>query len=360
MESKHRRLRVLVGAAALVGGLTALPPTVVAADADPCRPVRVPVTSATQAGAFLFGMLCTPGPSTPQPSTVQLLVHGGTYNHRYWDWPLRPDRYSYARAAVAAGYAVLAVDRLGYGQSTRPPSTSVSLSTGAAALHDVVTALREGDVTGHAFEHVVYVGHSVGSIVGWVETSTYRDVDAVVITGMTHHLKRTAVATISQVFYPASQDPAFRDSGLDPGYLTTKPGTRGGFFYYEGGAEPDVVALDEATKDTMASAEARESLSLILSPPAATAPSRRITAPTLLMMGAKDGPFCGQPDGLDCTSRDALLAAEAPYYSVSVGLDVLTVPETGHNIQLHRQAGAATREILDWLGRHVGPRPTGP
>lgn len=231
----------------------------------------------------------------------------------------------------------------------------MSLSAGAAALHDVVTALRRGDVTGHPFEQVVYVGHSVGSIVGWVEASTYRDVDAVVLTGMTHHLKRTAVVTISQVFYPASQDPAFRDSGLDPGYLTTKPGTLGGFFYYEGGAEPDVVALDEMTEDTMASAEARESLSLILSPPAATAPSRGITAPTLLVMGTKDDPFCGPPDGVDCTSREALLEAEAPYYSPQAGLEVLTIPETGHNIQPHRHAAEATHEILEWLASHSKP-----
>src|SRR6266511_4210222 len=106
------------------------------------------------------------------------------------------------------------------------------------SLHDALPILR----------------HSVGSIVGWVETSTYRDVDAFVATGMTHHLKRSAVATISQIFYPANQDPAFRQSGLDTGYLTTKPGTRGGFFYYEPAADPDVIALDEQTKDTMASA----------------------------------------------------------------------------------------------------------
>jgi pimeloyl-ACP methyl ester carboxylesterase len=324
-----------------------------AADAGPCRAVHVPVTSATKQDAFLFGVVCTPGPSAPRPSSVQLLVHGGTYNHRYWDWPLRPERYSYVRAAVSAGYAVLAVDRLGYGQSTRPASALVSLANGAAALHDVVTALRAGEITGYQFRRVVYVGHSVGSIVGWVEASTYRDVDAVVVTGMTHHLKRTAVATISQIFYPASQDPAFRDARLDPGYLTTRPGRRGGFFYFAGGSEPDVIALDEETKDTMAIAEARESLSLILSPPAAAAPSRDIVVPTLLVMGAKDGPFCGEPDGLDCTSRAALLEAEAPYYSSEAALEVRTIQDTGHNIQLHHNAGIATGEILDWLGQRL-------
>jgi pimeloyl-ACP methyl ester carboxylesterase len=326
---------------------------VAAAAAESCQPVEIAVGPSGGADTTLFGVFCAPRSPALRPSTVHLLVHGGTYNHQYWDWPRRPDQYSYARRAVGAGYAVLEVDRLGYGRSTHPASAEVTLEQGAAALHDAITALRDGRIAGYPIPHVVYVGHSVGSIVGWVETSTYRDVDAFVATGMTHHLKRSAVATISQIFYPANQDPAFRQSGLDTGYLTTKPGTRGGFFYYEPAADPDVIALDEQTKDTMASPEAAESLSLILSPPPAAAPSRRIVAPTLVVMGERDAPFCGEPDGLDCTDPHRLLDAEAPYYSGAAKLEILTIPETGHNIQLHEHAGEAADRILVWIKENV-------
>jgi pimeloyl-ACP methyl ester carboxylesterase len=350
--SRPRRFLVLLVAALTtsLGGLAAPPAS---ADAPPCTPKRVPAPSTGVPDASLFGALCLPSPSA-RPATAQLLVHGGTYNHQYWDWPVRPEQYSYVRRALAAGHAVMNVDRLGNGRSTRPPSALVTLEKGAAALHDAVTGLRSGTIAGFPIRNVVLVGHSVGTIVGWVEASTYQDVTAVVATGMTHHLKRTAVGTISQVFYPARFDPAYRDSTLDPGYLTTKPGTRGGFFYSSRDAEADVIAFDEQTKDTLAEAEARESLSLILSPPPQTAPSRGIAVPTLIVIGADDRPFCGAPDGLDCHDPAAVLRAEAPYYSPLAQLEVVTIPHNGHNLQLHRNAALASDRIIEWIRQEVG------
>jgi hypothetical protein len=47
---------------------------------------------------------------------VQILSPGGWYSHTYFDWPLDPARYSYMRAAAAAGYATFNIDRIGIGQ----------------------------------------------------------------------------------------------------------------------------------------------------------------------------------------------------------------------------------------------------
>ena len=46
----------------------------------------------------IYGELCVP--NGPAPDTVQLLVHGTTYNHNYWDWPEKPDAHSHVRAAL--------------------------------------------------------------------------------------------------------------------------------------------------------------------------------------------------------------------------------------------------------------------
>ena len=347
------RFRLFMPAVLLAAGLATGPVRPASADQTTCRALHVPAPHAGVDDASIFGVLCLPSRSA-RPATVQLLVHGGTYNHQYWDWPIRPEQHSYVRRALAAGYAVMNVDRLGYGRSTHPPSALVSLENGAAALHDVITSLRSGQLAGFPFSNVVYVGHSVGSIVGWVEASTYRDVSVFVATGMTHHLKLSAVGAISQVFYPARFDPAFQRSDLDPGYLTTRPGTRGGFFFSPPYSEPDVVAYDEETKDTMAMTEAAESLSLILSPPPEAAPSRAITAPTLVVIGAADIPFCGPPDGSDCHDPAAIRAAESPYYRPEARLEVVSVPENGHNLQLHRSAPVAAERILEWIRRTVG------
>lgn len=45
-----------------------------------------------------------------------------TYNQYYFDIQYQPEIYSSATAANRAGYATLAIDRLGAGASLRPPS----------------------------------------------------------------------------------------------------------------------------------------------------------------------------------------------------------------------------------------------
>src|ERR1700735_3359369 len=76
-----------------------------------CQGFMVPVAVENVPDVELYGELCVPKGRTP--SAVQLLVHGTTYNHNYWDWPEDPDMHSHVRAALAAGYATFNVDRLG-------------------------------------------------------------------------------------------------------------------------------------------------------------------------------------------------------------------------------------------------------
>ncbi len=88
----------------------------------------------------MWGQLCYRG--SREPATVQLLVHGATYNHLYWNFPYGNGYYSYVDAATAAGYATFDIDRIGDGNSSHPPSAQLDLTAGAVALHDAVTALR--------------------------------------------------------------------------------------------------------------------------------------------------------------------------------------------------------------------------
>jgi hypothetical protein len=191
----------------------------------------VAITDPGPADQAMWGQLCYRG--SRAPATVQFLVHGVTYNHLYWDFPYGDGYYSYVDAATAAGYATFDVDRVGDGNSSHPPSADIDLNAGAVALHDAVTALRGGAVGGHAFQHVIMVGHSLGSMEAWIEDARYHDVDAVIITGALHAATPNLPSLVGD-FYPASDDPKFAGSGLDSGYLTTRPGTREALFY-----EPD-------------------------------------------------------------------------------------------------------------------------
>lgn len=333
----------------LIVALASWSPTGTAEEAWPvCQPVHVPVTVAGVPGATVYGELCLP--RGRHPNAVQLLVHGGTYTHAYWDWPVnRSRRYSYVARTLAAGYATFAVDRLGTGQSTRPHSSQVTLDNGAEALHDVISALREGDL-GTSFDRVVWVGHSYGTLYAWVEASRHQDVDAFVLTGQLHSLKPSWLTAAMGNTYPAHLDPKFADSGLDSGYLTTRAGTRGQLFYYSPGVEPAVIALDERLKDTITATESSGLLPLVSFPPpsAETSPSRAIRVPTLLVVGAQDNIACGPPDGLDCTTAN-VTTQEAPYYTGSPRFQVLLAEQTGHDVQLHRSAPHTTTRILGWL-----------
>src|SRR5215213_9434549 len=204
----------------------------------------------------VFGVLCSRG--SINQTTVQITLHGSTYSHLYWDWPFEPETYSFVRRATAAGYSVLNIDRIGIGQSDHPPAAAVTIGANAYVVHQVVQALRSGDLVVPAFgriraERVALVGHSLGSVISIEEAATYGVVDGVVLTGVSHTVTEH-LGEIFAVLYPANLDPLFAGRNIPDGYLTTLPGTRG-VFYSLPSADPLVVAIDEQTKETVTAAE---------------------------------------------------------------------------------------------------------
>jgi pimeloyl-ACP methyl ester carboxylesterase len=306
---------------------------------------QVPSVENGAADLTMAGKLCYP--SSKVPTTVQLLVHGATYNKIVWDWPQQSATYSYVQAAVAKGYATFAVDRLGSGQSTRPLSTEVTMSAGATALHGIVSQLRAGKIGGLAFQKVVWVGHSLGSVYAYEYGSRYSDIDAYILTGSVHFIKQSWFAEVQANLQPAN--PAG-----DPGYLTTAPGMRGKLFYYAPTADPAVVAQDEATKDTVTVGELQTALPLDLVPPDQS-PTQLITAPILVTMGDHDNIVCGGPDGLQCT-KQVLLNYEQPYFKNASRFDVVVAKDTGHMVSQHTTAPKVHAALLEWVLNVVPPR----
>jgi pimeloyl-ACP methyl ester carboxylesterase len=317
-----------------------------------CEAMQVAVSLPQVPGATLYGELCVRAGASP--SAVQLLVHGATYNSYYNDWPDRPGFYSYVRQMTSAGYATFNIERLGYGRSTHPNSTLSTIQNGTEALRQVVEKLRNGEIGGRAFSRVIWVGHSLGTLYGWLEASVGKDVDAFVLTGLLHTVKPSWLALAFQSAYSANKDPKFASLGFDDGYLTFIAGTRAALFYWTPGAQPDEVALDERLKDTVSLTEFGAAVPLFNSPPVQTAPSQAIKVPTLLVLGEHDRVTCDE-DGLVCNEHN-VAQQEGPYYSDEARLRVLVVRNTGHDLQLHRTAPATGEEILGWLSRQgLGP-----
>jgi len=312
----------------------------------------VAITDPGPADQTMWRQLCYRG--SREPATVQLLVHGASYNHLYWNFPYGNGYYSYVDAATAAGYATFDIDRIGDGNSSHPPSSELDLTAGAVALHDAVTALRAGAVDGHPFQHVIMVGHSIGSVEAWIEAARYHDVDAVIITGALHALSPNVPALAESDLYPAVDDPKFAGSGLDPGYLTTRPGTREALFYDPATTNPAVLALDEADKDTTTAAELTDAVSLVAEPPAEQ-PSLQINVPVLVVVGAQDNLFCAGVTVYNCASAASVQSFESQYYSPQAHLKVAVIPDTGHDLALSTTAPVTDAVMIGWSLSVIAP-----
>lgn len=297
----------------------------------------------------IYGELCIPSHAQQQPETVQLLLHGGTYKNIYWDFPYQSEQYSYVRHAVPQGYATFNMDRIGDGRSSHPISTSVDLDSNAFIVHQIVQKLRTGEIGSRdGFDKIVLVGHSYGSFTSWVEAATYRDVDGAIITGALHTTSPIGAAMILGFLgtNPALQEPRFRH--LDPGYVTTRPGARGPFFYNEEYADPKVIAYDEATKETSTETEL-----LTFPPRQLDGITRAIDVPVLVVVGEKDFVWCGN-GGLDCSTSEDIIAAEGNHYSPAACLEAFVLSNSGHDINLHPNNKEWYAASMEWMDKYFG------
>jgi pimeloyl-ACP methyl ester carboxylesterase len=295
----------------------------------------------------VHGELCRPVGA--RPDTVHILVHGGTYNRGYWNFAFEPETYSYAR--WAGDFAAFSYDRVGFGRSSRRPSAELTGMSQADVLHQLVGAFRAGRIDGHRYARVVLVGHSLGSGISLLEAATYRDVDGVVLTGITHHISpQQMYDTYFNYLYPADDDPRFAGQGYDAGFLTTRPGARAHLFYTPDLSDPAAIAADEATKDVVGSAEIFDIVSLAFDSPY----SRRINAPVLMVVGSRDFLFCRGAGASDCSSSAALTAQEAPYFSPEACFRAEVLPGVGHDVTLHTVSGRLRTLIASWADEHVG------
>lgn len=302
---------------------------------DRCQDITFPVAQGT-----LSATLCLPeGPA----DTVMVLMAGSNYNHTYWDFPYAPETYNFRRAMNAAGYATLVADRLGNGASSRPLSLSLTATATAEALHALVQALRGGLAGNAPFAKVVTGGHSLTSGTSIMEATSYHDVDGVLLTGYSHTLSIPDVLSVIGTYHQAVDEPEFASRGLDSGYLVSRPGTREYDFHSPGDIDPQVLAVDEATKETFSLTEYPDGLLSTL-----PGMSSLITAPVLVVNGGRDRLSCG-PGYSICADTATLHAAEAPYFADAARLRTFVLPGSGHAVNLAMNTRDYQAAVIDWM-----------
>jgi pimeloyl-ACP methyl ester carboxylesterase len=333
----------------IILGLLATVQPAAAASTLECSDHTLAVTLAPEATETfeVIGTLCSQGPAAGK--TVQLLLHGSTYARYYWDFPYQPEHYSYVRAAAKRGYATFNLDRIGNGASDHPSGNLVDINANAFVVHQVVEALRAGQIASQSFEKVIVVGHSMGSFTTINYAGSFPgEANGIILTGFLHDVNWDFVnSTLLPALYPATFDPKFAGQFPNYDYLTTLPGARGGPFYYLPNANPEVLALDENLKQTTTIGELNTGPGVVFSPI-----SLQIEGPVQVVIGEFDFIFCGNL--VNCSDKAAVQNYEKAFYSTSACVETAVISEAGHNLNLHTNADAAYNQMLSWADRTVG------
>jgi pimeloyl-ACP methyl ester carboxylesterase len=297
--------------------------------------LKFPVTLPDGSNQTIVGYLYYHGSFRDRP--LQVLVHGATYNHTYWDFQtVNGEAYSYARymAAPERKYAVLAIDQLAAGESTGPENgLGVTLLETATALKQVIDRMRSGDnPLGYAFGRIVLVGHSAGSINAIFVQSKWRSADALVVTAARH----TTSAPLSVGLQTVEP---FIGHLASQSYFQLPAELRAGLFYYPGAADPAVIEADNDGADFWTGGQVSSTFFAFLYP--LLAPEidgvSNVKGPVLIQLGEFDALF---PAGNDAAETD-LWACTTPTVQTLAGI--------GHNFNLHLNRHQSWDGIATWL-----------
>ncbi|UZJ53620.1 hypothetical protein CBS101457_002940 [Exobasidium rhododendri] len=294
----------------------------------------------------LWGQLCTNDVANLGKQPVQILIHGGCYDHMYYDWPYQPERYNYVRNMTREGYTTLAIDRLGYGKSDHPAPTSLNFDVAGENLHQVVKHLRKGSL-GYKFDTIVANGYSMGGMTAQVEASRYHDLDAIMIHAVGHHTThswQSLFRLLSSLMYPVILDRKFaKDHWHSPGYLTSVPGRRTLFHGPPGSIDPAQFKYEEELRDLVSITELMD-----IATKSDTNLTKTITKPVLHTFGQYDGMWCIITE--DCFT-DPRANEEHEYYQPGLFTGYV-IPNTGHGALLGYGGEEYIGRILTFLQSH--------
>jgi pimeloyl-ACP methyl ester carboxylesterase len=269
---------------------------------------------------------------------LQVAVHGATYDHTYWDFPsVNGQDYSYARYMAHRGYAVLAIDQVGAGESCRPDGlTVVHLQNTASALVQVLMALRGGTSTiGSAFDRIALVGHSAGSInaIAAQAATGSQLANALVVTA-SRHLAVDPLPVGVQAVLPLVP------TLMTLPYFPLDAATRAFLFYDAAHADPAVIAVDNALAEPWTGGQVGSTFVAFVYPYLGLPPFHgvnAVTGPVLIQLGENDALFpASRPE-----DERAFWASTQPR--------IESLPDMGHDFNLHLTRESSWRGIDSWL-----------
>ncbi|KAI0505625.1 Alpha/Beta hydrolase protein [Xylaria bambusicola] len=290
----------------------------------------------------MSGRFCAPDDEqSPHADTLQLLVHGASFNKNMWESQLKPERYNWVRRMNFEGYPTLAVDLIGSGNSSFPDGLyEVQSQMYVETIHDLIQKLRRGEVDGRKWEKIVLVGFSIGGMLANALAQQYPDdVDALVLHAITWDTSWIYPAFLSGLQVSAAQVDPVKWGHIPLMYQTqsTPEGRRVACF--AGAYEEDAVEYDFHQRDFDTLGAAITFTYLLGEAP-------EYTRPVFLGIGEQDSTFCG---GRFCREQPWAVYRK---FENAAAIDVKVYPETGHLILYHHSGLALMADSLAFLETH--------
>ncbi len=272
---------------------------------------------------------------------IQTLVHGLTYDHRYWNsQTVNGKSYSYARFMAKNGFVVLALDLLGSGKSGVPDGDQLTLQESSFTIAQVLFSLKSEQNPLHSsFEKVIVVGHSLGTILSVATLGTWRHAaDALIVTGWAF---APHVVLAPELVQAAFENP----------YVQLPPQVREDLFYFLPKADHRVIAFDNRRlADQTPRGIFTQGLPLLEAMERGNADdvefikafsrSSRIQVPVLIQLGE-----------FDAIAPSRLASQEASFYPNASKVTVQVLSNIGHAFNLHVNNQKSWKRVKRWLTR---------
>ncbi len=298
--------------------------------AFPAQPLRFDVSDVLGERASLAATYY-PVRGAAATGAVLVCLPGGTYSREYWDLTIPGHRgYSFAEFATANGYAVVTIDPLGTGESSKPVR-DFDFSDIAATLECAVSALPA--LTGDHGTPVA-VAHSLGGYLAIVQQSLFSSYAGLAVLGCTN--QHVAPLNLDPAFVARSATPQGR-AELAQEILAALPQA-----YFEGPRQhlqswfhladvpADVVAADSITAKSVVP----RVFGTAMIPGVVADHAARIDVPVLVGYGAVD------------VSPDP--RAEARLYSNSPDITTLVLADSAHCHNMASSRNRLWRRLLAW------------
>ncbi len=274
-------------------------------------------------------------------STLQVLIHGWTYNHTYWDpyGAAKPGR-SYARFMAKKGYVVLALDLLGTGASSVPDGVKLDFTENVNSLIQVLKPIRADQrLQHHYIRQIALVGHSAGTILSVLTAGTAPQLaDFLIATGwsyLPHQVFSEEIINAAR-----QQTPYIRF----PSELRTQ------LFYYTPTAKPRQIAFDNSQlADQFPNGALTQGLPLL----EALDSGQVAVIKAVSLVDKVKVPVLVQLGDMDVIAKPSIPENEKMPYSGSPDVTVQVLDNIGHSLNLHIDRKTGWRQINQWLKRQL-------